>query len=119
MKQIVMLTGMLLCLTLTACCREDADLVVFNESDRAVYSIVLEYENSTTTVQSANGGALMEPGQSYGLALEEGEVLVILRDRARRTIHQSRLTWQEGKRLCLTVDGVTEGSLCVEERPHG
>ena len=52
-------------------------------------------------------------------SMEEGEVLVTLRDRAQRTIGQSRVTRQEGERLFLTFDGVAEGSLSVEEWPHG
>ncbi len=118
MKHIIMLIGTLLCLTLSACCREAGDLVVINESDRAVYSIVLEYENRTEGVMAANGTALMEPGQSYGLELEEGTVTVSLLDRAQRTIRRNRVTWHEGQRLFLTIDGVTEGRLSVEERPH-
>lgn len=105
---------------LTGCCGgEHADLVVINESDRDAYSIVLEYEDSTETVQAASGKALLKPGQSYGLELEEGEVLVILRDRAQRTIGRGRVARQEGERLFLTFDGVSEGSLCVEDWPHG
>ena len=57
--------------------------------------------------------------ESYGLELEEGEVLVTLRDRAQRTIGQGRVTRQEGERQFLTFDGVAEGSLSVEEWPHG
>lgn len=129
MKRVVMLIVMGLCLSLTGCAlaavwldgcgNPDADLVVINESEKDVYSIVLEYENSTETVQAANGSALFGPGQSYGLELEEGEVLVILRDRLQGTIGRGRLSWQEGERLYLAFDGVTEGSLCVEERPNG
>lgn len=118
MKNIIMLIAMLLCLTLSACCREAGDLVVINESGRAVYSIVLDYENRTESVMAASGTALMEPGRSYSLELEEGEVLVTLLDRAQRTISRNRVTRQEGERLFLTVDGVTEGSLTVEERTH-
>ncbi len=116
MKHIIMLIGTLLCLTLSACCREAGDLVVINESGRAVYSVVLEYENRTESVMAASGTALMEPGQSYGLELEEGEVLVSLLDRAQRTIRRNRVTWHEGQRLYLTVGGVTEDSLCVEAK---
>lgn len=119
MRNIIMLTAALLCLTLSGCCSSpNADLVVVNESDRDACSIVLEYEDSTETVQAADGDALLKPGRTYGLELEEGEVLVILRDRAQRTIGRGRVTRQEGKRLFLTFDGVTEGSLCVEEWPH-
>ena len=46
-------------------------------------------------------------------------MLVTLRDRAQRTIGRSRVARQEGQRLFLTFDGVTEGSLSVEEWPHG
>ena len=129
MRRIIMLTVGLLCLLFTGCSAAafflsgcgspEADLVVVNESDKDVYSIVLEYENSTETVQAANGSALFGPGQTYGLLLEEGEATVTLRDLAQRTIGRSRVTRQEGKRLYLTFDGVTEGSLSVEERPHG
>lgn len=119
MKRIIMLTITLLFLILPGYCGSpNADLVVVNESERDAYSIVLEYEDSTETVQAADGNALLRPGQSYGLELEEGEVLVILRDRAQRTIGRSRVTRQEGKRLFLIFDGVAEGSLSVEEWPH-
>ena len=120
MKNSMILTAALLCLILSGCCGgEHADLVVVNESGRDAYSIVLDYENSTETVQAASGRALLEPGRSFGLELEEGEVVVTLRDRALRTIGRSRVTRREGKRLFLTFDGVTEGSLCVEERSNG
>lgn len=120
MKIVIMSIGALLCLTLSGCCGgERADLVVVNNSDRDACSIVLEYSGSTETVQAADGSTLLKPGQTYGLELEEGEVLVTLRDRAQRTIGQSRVTRQEGERLFLTFDGGTEGSLSVEERPHG
>lgn len=129
MKKVVVLILMGLCLSLSGCALAavwldscgypDADLVVVNESDRDAYSIVLEYESNTETVQAADGTALLAPGQSCGLELKEGEVLVILRDRLQRTIGRGRLIWQEGERLYLTFDGVTEGSLCVEERSNG
>ena len=129
MKRIVMLTLGLLCLFLTSCSAAafflsgcgspEADLVVVNDSGWDVYSIVLEYESSTGAVQAANGSPLLKPGESYGLLLEDGEVVVTLRDLAQRTIGQSRVTRQEGQRLYLTFDGVTEGSLSVEEWPHG
>ena len=120
MKIVIMSIGALLCLTLSGCCGgEHADLVVVNNSDRDACSIVLEYSGSTETVQAADGSVLLKPGQTYGLELEEGEVLVTLRDRAQRTIGQGRVTRQEGERLFLTFDGVAEGSLSVEEWPHG
>ena len=129
MKRVVMLVVMGLCLSLTGCAlaavwldgcgSPDADLVVVNDSSRDAYSIVLEYADSTETVQAADGSTLLKPGQTYGLELEEGEVLVTLRDRAQRTVGRSRVARQEGQRLFLTFDGVTEGSLSVEEWPHG
>lgn len=74
MKNIIMLTAALLCLTLSGCCGgEYVDLVVINKSDKDIYSIVLEYENSTETVQAASGSALFGPGQTYGLELKEEE----------------------------------------------
>ena len=129
MKKIIMLTIPALFLLLSGCAlaavwldgcgSPDADLVVVNNSDRDACSIVLEYENNTETVQAADGSTLLKPGQTYGLELEEGEVLVTLRDRAQRTIGQGRVTRQEGERQFLTFDGVSEGDLSVEERPHG
>lgn len=129
MKHVIMSIGTLLCLTLSGCSaaafwlsgcgNPDADLVVVNDSRRAVYSIVLEYENSTETVQAASGTALLEPGQSYGLTLEEGEVLVTLRDQAQRTVGQGLVTRKEEFRQFLTFDGVTGGSLSVEEKYNG
>lgn len=129
MKYVVMSIGALLCLSLSGCAltavwldgcgSPDADLVVVNGSGRDAYSIVLEYEDSTVTVQAAKGSALLKPGRSYGLELEEGEVLVILRDRAQRTIGRNWVTRREDCRLFLTFDGTAEGSLCVEELPNG
>ena len=78
MKIVIMSIGALLCLTLSGCCGgEHADLVVVNNSDRDACSIVLEYSGSTETVQAADGSALLKPGQTYGLELEEGEVLEV------------------------------------------
>ena len=120
MKIVIMSIGALLCLTLYVCCGgEHAGLVVVKDSYREACSIYLEYRASTETVQAADGSTLLKPGQTYGLELEEGEVLVTLRDRAQRTIGRSRVARQEGQRLFLTFDGVTEGSLSVEEWPHG
>ena len=120
MKIVIMSIGALLCLTLSGCCGgEDADLVVVNNSDRDACSIVLEYSGSTETVQAADGSVLLKPGQTYGLELEEGEVLVTLQDRAQRTIGQGWVSRQEGERQFLTFDGVSEGNLSVEEWPHG
>ena len=105
-------------LLLSGCCGgENADVVVVNDSGRAVYSITVEYANSSETTIAANGSALMEPGQTYGLALEEDQATVILLDRAQRTISRSRVTRVEDQRQFLTVDGVTEGSLSVKGGP--
>lgn len=129
MKRVVMLILMGLCLSLSGCAlaavwldgcgSPDADLVVVNNSRQEVWSIELDYGNETCWVRNAQDHALLKPGQTYGLELEEGEVLVTLRDRAQRTIGQGRVTRQEGERLFLTFDGVSEGDLSVEERPHG
>ena len=117
MKIVIMSIGALLCLTLSGCWGgEHADLVVVNNSDRDACSIVLEYSGSTETVQAADGSTLLKPGQTYGLELEEGEVLVTLRDRAQRTIGRSRVTRREDCRQVLTFDGASEGSLSLEER---
>ena len=108
-------------LFLTGCCGgENADVVVVNDSGRAVYTVTVEYANSSETVTSANGKPLLEVGQTFGLELEEDEATIILQDLARRTISRSRVARQEGQRLFLTVDGVTEGSVSVEESwPNG
>ncbi len=126
MKKIIMLTIPALFLLLSGCAlaavwldgcgSPDADLVVVNDSDWDVYSIVLEYGDSTETVQAASGDALLEPGQSYGLELEAGEGWLTLLDRAQRTIGRSRVTRREDCRQVLTFDGVSEGSLSLEER---
>ena len=49
----------------------EVDLVVVNDSARAVYAISLDAGDWTETVSSADG-ALLERGESYGLSLEEG-----------------------------------------------
>ena len=49
----------------------EVDLVVVNDSARAVYAISLDAGDWTETVSSADGG-LLERGESYGLSLEEG-----------------------------------------------
>lgn len=128
MRKVVMLTAGLACLLLSGCsaaafwlsdCGDvNADVVVVNKSERDVYSIVLEYKDSTEMVQAANGSALLEPGQSYGLELDEEEGIVTLRDRAEKVIGRSRVARQEGWRQFISFDGVTEGSSWVEERPH-
>jgi len=125
-KFLVLLGTALLGLSLTGCsaaafwlsgCGEvDADVVVINESGRVVYSIVLEYAGSTETVQRADGGVLLEPGQSYGLELEEDEAVVILLDRAEQTIGRSRVTRDVYWRTFITFDGTAEGSSYQEER---
>jgi len=125
-KLFVLLGTALLGLSLTGCsaaafwlsgCGEvDADVVVINESGRAVYSIVLEYAGSTEAVQRADGGVLLEQGQSYGLELEENEAVVILLDRAEQTIGRSRVTRDAYWRTFLTFDGTAEGSSYQEER---
>ena len=116
MKKIIMLTIPALFLLLSGCAlaavwldgcgSPDADLVVVNDSDWDVYSIVL----------AASGDALLEPGQSYGLELEAGEGWLTLLDRAQRTIGRSRVTRREDCRQVLTFDGASEGSLSLEER---
>lgn len=119
---LVIFTALLLSwvLALSGCCAgEDADLVVVNDSGRDVYSIAVEYAGSTETVTAASGRPLLEPGQTFGLTLEEDEATVVLLDMAQRVISRNRVTRVEGQRMFLTVDGVTEGRLNVDERPHG
>lgn len=102
-------------LLLTGCCGgENADLVVVNDSRRAVYSITVEYENSTESVMAANGTALLERGQTYGLTLEDGtkQVTVTLADRYNRELARTEVDFA-GKRLYLTLE--QNGSFSVGE----
>lgn len=81
MKSYTLLLAALAALLLSGCSalgflfgpdQGEADLVVFNDSARAVYAISLDAGGWTATVSSADGLALLEQGESYGLSLEEG-----------------------------------------------
>ena len=50
----------------------EVDLVVVNDSARAVYAISLDAGDWSETVSSVDGFPLLERGESYGLSLEEG-----------------------------------------------
>lgn len=102
-------------LLLTGCCGgENADLVVLNDSRRAVYSITVEYENSTESVMAANGTALLERGQTYGLILNDGagRVTVVLSGRYGRELGRETVDFA-GERLYLTLE--EDRSLSVSE----
>ena len=80
MKRCALLPAILAALLLSGCStlgflfgpdQGEADLVVVNDSARAVYAISLDAGDWTETVSSADG-ALLERGESYGLSLEEG-----------------------------------------------
>ena len=81
MKSCALLPAALAALLLSGCSalgflfgpdQGEIDLVVFNDSARAVYAISLDAGGWTATVSSADGLALLEQGESYGLSLEEG-----------------------------------------------
>lgn len=102
-------------LLLTGCCGgENADLVVVNNSDHAVWSITLDYENETQGVRCARDQALLEKGQTYGLTLEDGtkQVTVTLADRYNRELARTEVDFA-GKRLYLTLE--QNGSFSVGE----
>ena len=50
----------------------EVDLVVVNDSARAVYAISLDAGDWSETVASVDGFPLLERGESNGLSLEEG-----------------------------------------------
>lgn len=103
---------------LSGCGGEDADLVVINDSVSVVYSIALDYESQTTVVADAGGRAMLERGESCGLALEEGAeaVTVTLYDVDQRELAR-RLVAFEGQRLYVTLK--EDGSLdCTADMPE-
>ena len=51
---------------------EDADLIVVNRNEVPVYAITLQRPEGAESVSRADGFALLERGESYGLSLEEG-----------------------------------------------
>ena len=81
MKSCALLPAALAALLLSGCSalgflfgpdQGEADLVVVNDSARAVYAISLDAGDWSETVSSADGFPLLERGESYGLSLEEG-----------------------------------------------
>lgn len=115
MRNVIMSIGALLCLTLSGCSavafwlsdcgNPNADLVVVNDSGRAVWSIELNYGNETMGVRCARDRALLESGESYGLTLEEGteRVTVILSGRYSRELARTEVDFT-GERLYLTLE---------------
>ena len=84
---------------------EDADLIVVNNSPSVVYAICISHEDETQVVSNADGNALLERGESYGLELDgTGElVTVVLLDRWQRELARSYVEFQ-GERLFLTLE---------------
>lgn len=95
-----------LAFALSGCDSPDADLVVLNDSAQAVYAITLDYADQTETTVNANGRALLERGESYGLVLVKGKeaVTVILSDEAGRELARRTVDF-DGTRLYLTLAG--------------
>ena len=84
----------------------EVDLVVVNDSARAVYAISLDAGDWSETVSSADGFPLLERGESYGLSLEEGteDYTLELLGKNGRTLAR----WQgrfHGERQELTLSG--------------
>ena len=88
MKSCALLPAALAALLLSGCSalgflfgpdQGEADLVVVNDSARAVYAISLDAGDWSETVSSADGVPLLERGESYGLSLallgEDGRTL--------------------------------------------
>ena len=100
---------------LSGCGGEDADLIVGNNSPSVVYTICISHEDETQVVSNADGNALLERGESYGLELDGTEelVTVVLLDRWQRELARSYVEFQ-GERLFLTLeDGGT--MICTME----
>ena len=124
MKRLTVFTMAALCLLLTGCSAaafflsgcggEDADLVIVNSGRQAVWSIELDYGSQTEGIQSARERPLMEQGQSYGVALEEGTetVTVILSGRWGRELARQTVVFS-GERLYPTLDA--DRTLTVSE----
>lgn len=88
----------------SGCGGEDADLVIVNNGHQAVWAIELDYGSQTEGIQSAQERPLMEQGQSYGVALEEGteQVTVKLSGRWGRELARQTVVFS-GDRLYLTL----------------
>lgn len=104
---------------LSGCGGAEADLVVTNDSPLVVGSITLDYGDQTEMVVNADGTALLERGDSYGLELEDGaeRVVVALADLDRRELARCLVDFA-GERLYLTLEA--DGTLSLsEEEPAG
>lgn len=94
----------------------DADLVVISRNRTPVYSIAVDWDDQGMAVRNAGRRALLERGESFGLALETQRALltVTLSGESGRTLARTRVDYS-GTRLFLTLeeDG---GVRCGEER---
>ena len=108
-----MLILMGLCLSLSGCAlaavwldgcgSPDADLVVVNDSRQEVWSIELDYGDETCWVRNAQDHALLKPGQTYGLELEEARATVVLSDRNGGELGRTTVDFS-GERLYVTLE---------------
>lgn len=103
---------------LSGCGGGEADLVVINNSALTVSAVDLDYGDWSETVEAAEGSALLEHGESYGLELEEGaeQVAVTLYDGAGRTLARRLITYGDS-RLYLTLEE-DQTLRCTEEWPE-
>ena len=94
----------------------EVDLVVVNDSARAVYAISLDAGDWSETVSSADGFPLLERGESYGLYLEgaEDELTVVLSDELGRPLARFPVDFH-GERLVLALE--EDGTATVQ--PEG
>ena len=98
---------------------EEADLVVVNDSARAVYAISLDAGDWTETVSSADGFPLLERGESYGLYLEDGAepVTVVLTGEWGQELASFPVEFS-GERLVLTYTQGGGAAVQTEEVPR-
>lgn len=95
---------------------EDADLIVVNQNEVPVYAITLQRPEGAESVSRADGFALLERGESYGLYLEgaEDELTVVLSDELGRSLARFPVDFH-GERLVLALE--EDGTATVQ--PEG
>lgn len=107
----------LFCLVLSSC-RNDGEpcgLLVVNDSRESVYAVSVDWEDRTTGVTDARGRALLERGDTLGLALEEGETgrfTVTLSGQWGQTLGRASASYR-GRPIWLTLE--EDGTVSVRE----
>lgn len=99
----------------------DADLIVVNRNETPVCSITVERVAGSETTVNADGAALLEQGESYGLTLDggEGSLTVVLAGEDGGTLARFPVRFT-GTRLVLAYEA--DGSATIQRegpRPEG